>query len=252
MADEVNTVDTGTVDQTADTTDVTTGESLLDLEVDTTDTTDTTDTADATDETDITDETDTTDDDKFDSKEIIEKFGDILPDGILGEIIDDFNEGKITGKQAVSDLLNEIGSEKDELNAKIDNEIQTVAKNLKEKPIEGVDLKDLGGWVSKQGQEMVDIAKNLTDFSLGEDAVRSAIALLNKVRMGSGTGSVGDPDIKIAKNTSTTRESLVEEYMDIFNTKDGMERTIGFKGLVKKAEKTGDKELIQFIKEFIM
>ena len=103
---------------------------------------------------------------------------------------------------------------------------------------------DLSTWVSKQGADMVKIASDLTDFSLGEDAVRSAIALLNKVRMGK--GGVGDPEINIKQTVTISKDTLRDEYMDIMQTKTGAERTLGVANLVKKAEKTQDVDLISW------
>lgn len=187
-------------------------------------------------------ETDT----NVDVEEVLKDFGDLMEEGQLNTILGDFNEGKITGKALITKILNEVGIAKDQMNEKIDSEIQTVKQNLVDKPIEGVDLADLGGWVSKQGEDMVKIASTLTDFSLGEDAVRSAIKLLNRIRMGK--PDVGDPEVKIVQKASVSRDTLREEYMSIYQTKEGIERVLGIENLVKKAEKTGDKELIDWAK----
>lgn len=186
-------------------------------------------------------------DNKFDEAVVMEKFGDLLPEDILKGLLTEFNEGKKSGKQMITDILNEVGIAKDEMEDKLDNEIQTVKKNLIDKPIEGVDLKELGGWVSKQGEEMVNIATTLTDFALGEDAVRSAIALLNRVRMG--VADVGDPDVKVVQKTTITRDSLREEYMNIYQTEEGINRINKINGLIKKAETTGDPELADWAKQ---
>lgn len=182
----------------------------------------------------------------LDVKETLEKFGDLMEEGKMNEVLEDFNGGKISGKDLINKILNEVGIAKDEMEKQIDVEIESVKKSLEDKPIEGVDLKDLSTWVSSQGAEMVKIASDLTDFALGEDAVRSAIALLNKVRMGK--VGVGDPTIKVVPTVIVDKDALRDEYMDIMQTKEGNERTVGVANLVKKAEKTGDVDLISWAK----